>query len=111
MQITRRSVLATGAAAITTAAVTAPLAVKAALAAQPDPLLAGVQALVNEIRRDLSPEVITVAHWALQQVADRLEALPGVQALPNEYWEIWRQDFGRRFGPTHVLRPAGGLPS
>ncbi len=100
MQISRRNALMGATAAVAVAAVPAK-------AAQPDPLRGGVQALVNEIRQDLSPEVITVAHWALQQAADRLEALPGIQALPNEYWQIWRQDFGRRFGPTHVLRLAG----
>ena len=105
MSISRRDALMGATAAVAVAGM------PTAVAAQPDPLLAGVQALVNEIRQDLSPEVITVAHWALQQAADRLEALPGIQALPNEYWEIWRQDFGRRFGPTHVLRPVGGLPS
>ncbi len=103
MSISRRDALLGATAAVAVAGV------PTAVAAHPDPLRAGVQALVNEIRQDLSPEVITVAHWALQQAADRLEALPGIQALPNEYWEIWRQDFGRRFGPTHVLRPAGGV--
>ncbi len=101
MQISRRDALLGATAAVAVAGV------PTAVAAHPDPLRAGVQALVNEIRQDLSPEVITVAHWALQQAADRLEALPGIPALPNEYWEIWRQDFGRRFGPTHVLRLAG----
>ncbi len=103
MSISRRDALMGATAAVAVAGV------PAAVAAHPDPLLVGVQALVNEIRQNLPPEVITVAHWALQQAADRLEALPGIQALPNEYWEIWRQDFGRRFGPTHVLRPAGGV--
>ncbi len=103
MSITRRDALLGATAAVAVAGV------PTAVAAQPDPLLAGVQALVNEIRQDLTPNITSAAHWALQQAADRLEALPGVEALPNEHWEIWRQDFGRRFGPTHVLRPAGGV--
>ena len=111
MQITRRSALATGAAAITTAAITAPLATKAALGAQPDPLLAGVQALVNEIRRDLDPNVMAGVHWALQQAADRLEALPGIEAVASEYWTGEYQEDARRHGLARVLRPAGGLPS
>jgi len=106
MQISRRDALATGAAAITTAAITAPLAVKAALAAQPDPLLAGVQALVNEIRRDLGPNVMAGVHWALQQAADRLEALPGIEAVACEFWTAEHQDCARHHGLARVLRPA-----
>ncbi len=103
MSISRRDALMGAAVAVA--------GVPTAVAAHPDPLRAGVQALVNEIRLDLPPGITSVAHWALQQAADRLEALPGIQALPNEYWQIWRQDFGRRFGPTHVLRSAGGVTS
>ncbi len=108
MKLTRRDALATGAAALTTAAIATPLAIKAALAAQPDPLLVGVQALVDEIRQDLSGELKVAAHWALHQAADRLEALPGIEAVPNEYWGDWRKALGDRSGPTRVLR---GLPS
>ena len=113
MQITRRTALAGGAAAITTAAITAPLALKAgatkaALAARPDPLRDGVQALVNEIRRDLGPNVMAGIHWALQQAADRLEALPGIEAVPSEFWTAEYQDCARRHGLAQVLR---GVPS
>ncbi|MCH9000904.1 MAG: hypothetical protein IID48_21970, partial [Proteobacteria bacterium] len=95
-----------------TAAITAPLAIKAALAAQPDPLLAGVQALVNEIRQGLGKCHIPVASlWALHQAADRLEALPGIQAVHNEYWSDCRRAMGERCGPPRVLRLARGLPS
>ena len=99
MQITRRNALM-GAGA----AVVAGVPVKAA---QPDPLRMGVQALVNEIRQSLGGHLTVATHWALHQAADRLEALPGIQAVPNEYWDIWRQDFDRRFGPKRVLRLAG----
>ncbi len=108
MSISRRTALATGAAAITTAAITAPIAIKAALAARPDPLRDGVQALVNEIRRDLGPNVIAGVHWALQQAADRLEALPGIEAVASEFWTAEYQDDARRHGQAQVLR---GLPS
>ena len=116
MSISRRNVLATGAAAITTAAVTAPLAIKAALAAQPDPLLACVQALVNEIRRDLSGEVTCGEFWALQEAADRLEALAGIQPVYNELWDRWRQQYPEeivrdRSTNWRAIRPVGGLPS
>jgi hypothetical protein len=114
--------LATGAAAITTAAITAPLAikaagVKAALAGEPDPLLAGVQALVNEIRQELSGEVTCGEFWALQEAADRLEALPGIRPINNVSWDWWRQPSRRgeitrhRSTKWRAIRPAGGLPS
>ncbi len=103
--ITRRDALLGASAAVAVAGV------PTALAAQPDPLLAGVQALVNEIRQDLGGELIVATHWALHQAADRLEVLPGVQAVPNEYWVDWRKALGERSGPPRVLRLAGGPPS
>ena len=105
MQISRRNALMGASAAIAVAGV------PTAVASQPDPLREGVQALVNEIRQDLSGQITVASTWALHQAADRLEALPGIEAVPNEYWATWRQDFDRRFGPTRVLRLAGGLPS
>ena len=99
------------AAAITTAAIATPLALKATAtkaALGGDPLRAGVQALVNEIRRDLSGEVMAAVHWALQQAADRLEALPGIEAVACEFWTAEYQDCARRHGLAQVLR---GLPS
>ncbi len=102
MSITRRSALMGATAAVAVAGV------PTAVAAQPDPLLAGVQALVNEIRQDLGGHLMVATHWALHQAADRLEALPGIQAVPNEDWGDWRKALGDRSGPPRVLR---GLPS
>ncbi len=105
MQISRRDTLMGATAAVAVAGV--PMAV----GAQPDPLLAGVQALVNEIRQDLGPGVMMAVYWALQEKADRLEALPGIQALANELWTPENRDNARRCGMVQVLRPVGGLPS
>ena len=107
MQITRRSALATGAAAIVTTATVVPLAIKAAgvkAALAGDPLRAGVQALVNEIRGDLDPKIMAGVHWALQQAADRLEALPGIEAVACEFWTAEYQDCARRHGLAQILR-------
>ena len=114
MQISRRDALrGATAAAVVTGAAMAPLAIKAAgvkaalagdpvlpaKAVRPDPLLAGVQALVNEIRRGLSEEVTAGEFWSLQEVAGRLEALPGIQPLRNESWD-WR----RQRNPEEIVR-------
>ena len=90
MTITRRDAMKRGgkAVVVAAAAVAAGVSVKAA---QPDPLCEGVQALVNEIRKDLSGRGITAGDdWRLQEVADRLEALPGIQPVANERWQQWR---------------------
>ena len=70
-----------------------------AKAARPDPLRDGVQALVNEIRQGLNGNITTASFSALQEVADRLEALPGIQPTPNEHWERWRP-YAARF--SHI---------
>ncbi len=105
-EITRRGAMLGASAAV------AVVAVPAAVAAQPDPLLAGVQALVNEIRRGLSGEVLCCESWVLQEAADRLEALPGIQPINNESWDFWRQrhpeDIVRhRSTAWRAIRPAG----
>ncbi len=105
MSLTRRDALMGASAAVAVAGV------PTAVAAQPDPLSAGVQALVNEIRQDLGPDVIMGVLWALQEAADRLEALPGIQALANELWASENRDLARRDGQVDVLRSAGGAPS
>ncbi len=99
------------AAAVVTGTLTAPLAIKAAgikaaLGERPDPLCEGVQALVKEIRRDLPPATIMGAVWVYQQAADRLEALPGIEAVANEYWTSEHQEWASRHGMAHVLREA-----
>ena len=114
MSISRRTALATGAAAITTAAITAPLALKSAgvkVALGGDPLRAGVQALVNEIRQELPGNAMAGVHWALHEAADRLEALPGITPVPNESWDNKPADFYRQKWVIRAVRSVGGLAS
>ncbi len=101
MSISRRDALLGASAAVAVAGV------PTAVAAQPDPLLAGVQALVNDIRQGLDPSTIMAVLWALQEAADRLEALPGIQAVANEWWTPENRDLARRHGMVRVLRLAG----
>ena len=110
MQISRRDALLGATAAVAVAGV------PTAMAAQPDQLLAGVQALVNEIRQELSGEVLCCESWVLQEAADRLEALPGIRPINNESWDLWRQQYPEeivrhRSTAWRAIRPAGGLPS
>ena len=110
MSISRRTIL-TGASAALIATTAAPLVAHAAQAAQPAELRVGVQALVREIRQGLSGQIVMCTFWALQEVADRLEALPGVQAVANEHWTT--EDYARanRHGMVRVLRGAGSPAS
>ena len=110
-KFTRRETLARGGQAVAAAAVAMTAGV-AAKAAQPDPLREGVQVLVNEIRQDRKGSVTTASFWALQEVADRLEALPGIQPLSNEFWKGWarypapfcRRNAGRTLRPPTMRR-------
>ncbi len=112
MNITRRDALRGAAAIVATGAM--PLA---AMARGADPLLEGVQALVNEIRQGLDRNVPTAwngkyrciadADWALQSAADRLEALPGIEPVINEDWTPRHRVRSTRYGMMRVLRPAG----
>ncbi len=109
MTITRRDAMKRGgkAVVVAAAAVAAGVSVKAA---QPDPLCEGVQALVNEIRQGLKGSVTVASFSALQEAADRLEALPGIQPIPNEIWDrYWRPSMVRwpdNGGPRHLRAPA-----
>ncbi len=95
MTITRREAMKHGGRAVTAAAVAMTAGVSAK-AARPDPLCEGVQALVKDIRQDLEGSVTTASFSALQEAADRLEALPGIQPIPNEFWErYWRPSRAR----------------
>ena len=102
MKTTRRTVLAHGGKAILAAAALPLLpAINPAQAqqdARPDPLREGVQALVNEIRRDLGGHITMGEFWRLQEVADRLEGLPGIQPVANELWRRWKARTPPNFG-------------
>ena len=106
-KLSRRETLARGGQAVAAAAVAMTAGVSAK-AAQPDPLREGVQALVNEIRQDLDGKIMTSSFWALMEVADRLEALPGIQPIPNEDWErYWKPSMAKLPGGRAwaTLRP------
>ncbi len=106
-KITRRETLARGgqAAAAAAVAMTAGIVPTPAKAARPDPLREGVQALVNEIRQDLSGSITTGTFWTLQETADRLEALPGIQPVANEIWErYWKPQLARQAGKESPVK-------
>lgn len=103
MNITRRDALRGAAAIAATGAV--PLAANASIQVE-DPLRAGVQALVDEIRQGLGRNLTTHSFWALQETADRLEALPGVQPVSNEHWPTWATNLPG-YNAIRVLRPVG----
>ena len=106
MNISRRDAMKRGgkAVVVAAAAVTAGVSAKAS---QRDRLCEGVQALVNEIRQDLSGRGITAGDdWRLQEVADRLEALPGIRPVDNEHWQRWKPRMPHILGyKWPVLRP------
>ncbi len=108
-KLSRRETLTRSGQAVAAAAVAATIGVSAK-AAQPDPLCEGVQALVNEIRQELSERVTTGTFWTLQAAADRLEALPGIRPVANEIWERrWKPNMARLGGwEWPVLRPPMG---
>ncbi len=95
--ITRRAVLA-GVPAV------AVVVAMPAIAAQPDPLREGVQALVNEIRLNPSRDIIMAQWCSLQEVADRLEALPGIEPVCSGWWE----DIGQRLEDFSCRRSLSG---
>ena len=97
MSISRRDALLGASAAV------AVVAVPTTASARPDRLRAGVQALVQEIRQGLSGQVIMATYWALQEAADRLEALPGIQAVRCEHWPQEGRTL-ERYGKMRALR-------
>ncbi len=97
MQISRRGALIGATAAAVVAGVAG--AVQAA-----DPKLSDIQALVSELRN--SDGSIIMAVWvAFHEVADRLEALPGIVPVPNEMWHTWRAEHHDK--PTNLKWPIG----
>ena len=89
MSISRRSALIGASAAAVTGAAVVPLAIKAAnvkaALAMPGPRIEDIQALVSDLR-DCDRNMMMAVFVAFQEVADRLETLPGVVPVPNEMW-------------------------
>lgn len=103
MEISRRGAIAGAGAAIVTGAVAVPLATKAAPAA-PDPRLEDIQALVSDLR-NCDRNLMMAVYVAFQEVADRLETLPGIVPVANEWWRNWRAEHHER--PTTLKWPIG----
>ncbi len=100
MSISRRgALLGAGAAAVVAG-------VPGAALASEDPQLADIQALVSDLR-NCDRSTIMAVYVAFQEVADRLETLPGIVPVPNEMWarEKARLAVG---GPHHGI-PASYL--
>ena len=89
MQISRRDALVGAGAAAVTGLTVAPLAIKAAevkaALAQAGPRIEDIQALVSDLR-NCDRNIMAAVFVAFQEVADRLETLPGVVPVPNEMW-------------------------
>ncbi len=69
-----------------------------------DPRLEDIQALVSDLRN--CDRSLMMAVWvAFQEVADRLEALPGVVPVPNQMWRAWRAEHHEK--PTNLEYPIG----
>lgn len=54
-----------------------------------DPRLDEIQALITEIR-NVGGQTPVGVYVALQEVADRLEALPGISPVHSEEWDGWK---------------------
>ena len=92
--LSRRAALRGGTGAL--AAITAAgAATYAAAETTPDPLREGVQALVNEIRGPVLEGTRLGSYCALQEMADLLELLPGIEPVRNDAWEdTWKPLIG-----------------
>ena len=89
MNLTRREALRGTTASL--AAIAAGGAATAGAADRDATLRQGVQALVRMIRADLPRNIMGGVFDGLQQAADYLEMLPGIEPVPNESWERWQQ--------------------
>lgn len=87
MNLTRREALRGTTA--TVAAIAAGGAVTSAVAR--DPLRDGVQELVRMIREELPSKIMAGTSDALQQAADYLETLSGIEPVRRESWERWQR--------------------
>ena len=54
-----------------------------------DPRLEDIQALLSDLR-NCDPGIMVAVYVAFQEVADRLETLPGVVPVLNEQWREWK---------------------
>ncbi len=97
MQISRRGALIGASAAAVVAGV--PGAVQA-----DRPQLEYIQALVSELRNADGSTMMAV-YVAFQEVADRLENLPGIVPVANEWWHTWRAEHHDK--PTNLEWPIG----
>ncbi len=98
MQISRRdALLGAGAAAVVAG-------VPGAALASEDPQLADIQALVSDLR-NCDRSLMMAVFVAFQEVADRLETLPGIVPVPNEWWRTWRAEHHDK--PTNLEWPIG----
>ena len=69
-----------------------------------DPRLEGIQALVSDLR-NVDRGTIMAVYVAVQEVADRLETLPGIAPVANEWWRTWRAEHHDK--PTNLEWPIG----
>ena len=97
MSISRRNALVGATAAVVVAGV--PRAVQAE-----NPKLATIQALVADLR-SVGGDTMMAVWVAFQEVADTLEALPGVAPVPSEKWRTWKSRHHEQ--PIGPYLPAG----
>ena len=71
-----------------------------------NPNLSEIQALVFELR-NVSGQVMFAVWMGFQEVADRLETLPGIVPVPNEMWAREKARLAEK-GPHHGI-PASYL--
>ncbi len=76
-------------AALIRACATAAALLTKAEAVADNPQLAGIQALVSDLR-NVHPNIPMCVFVAFQEVADRLETLPGISPVPSEEWSRWK---------------------
>ena len=101
MQISRRNALLGAGAAAAVAGVPA-------VAQAGDPNLSEIQALVSDLR-NCDRHLMTAVYFAFQEVADRLEALPGIVPVPNEIWKRQEVPWGKHGFPERGYLTAGRM--
>ncbi len=76
-------------AALIGACATAAALLTKAEAVADNPQLAGIQALVSDLR-NVHPNIPMCVFVAFQETADRLKTLPGIVPVSNKMWERWK---------------------